>query len=126
MKYVYSAFVLAGVGVGAVLGGYTGVLEEMWRQDTLWICSITVAIAALAFFMSFFDRRWLEYGLDVCPALGFLGTVVGFILMLGALGADSDAWSMRAGLGVAVYTTAVGLVCSLILYAQKVALESDA
>ena len=124
MKHVRSAFVLAGVGVGAVLAWYTGVLEAVWRADALWICTITVAVAALAFLMSFFDRRWLSYGLDVCPSLGFLGTVVGFILMLSALGASNDAWAMRAGLGIAVYTTAVGLVCALILYAQKIALET--
>ena len=124
MKHVRSAFVLAGIGVGAVLAWYTGVLEAVWRADTLWICTITVAAAALAFLMSFFDRRWLHYGLDVCPSLGFLGTVVGFILMLSALGAGNDAWAMRSGLGIAVYTTAVGLVCALILYAQKIALET--
>jgi len=64
---------------------------------------------------------------DVMLKLGLLGTIVGFILMLGSVAETSslDANTMQkvlqqmsAGMGTALYTTLAGLVCSLLLAAQ--------
>lgn len=125
IPYVYSAVLVGAVGVGAVLLMHNKVLNEVWQRDTLWICTMTLVIAAFCFFLSFWDEKYISYGMNICPSLGFLGTVVGFILMIQALDQGADVWGMRTGLAIAVYTTAVGLVCALVLYTQKIALRLD-
>ncbi len=69
---------------------------------------------------------------DILMKLGLLGTIVGFILMLGpiaALDAQDDAavraamGVMSQGMGVAMFTTLAGLVGALLLRAQYAMLE---
>jgi hypothetical protein len=65
---------------------------------------------------------------DALLTLGMIGTVVGFIYMLGTSFANMSAdnvkslqealSSMGAGMSTALYTTAAGLVCSLALKLQ--------
>ncbi|MDC1257330.1 MotA/TolQ/ExbB proton channel family protein, partial [bacterium] len=67
-------------------------------------------------------------------ALGMIGTVAGFILMLGGSFSDIDTSnpetlktalkSMALGMSTALYTTLVGLVCSQLYKVQLVILES--
>ena len=71
---------------------------------------------------------------EIMLGLGMLGTVIGFILMLGDSMAELDIndtakttevlGSMALGMSTALYTTAVGLVCSILLKIQLVNLES--
>lgn len=70
---------------------------------------------------------------DILMKLGLLGTIVGFILMLGPIGgldAQDDAavraamGVMSQGMGVAMYTTLAGLIGALLLRAQYGMLES--
>ena len=70
---------------------------------------------------------------DILMKLGLLGTIVGFILMLGpiaGLDADNDAavrgamGVMSQGMAVAMYTTLAGLVGAMLLRAQYAMLES--
>jgi biopolymer transport protein ExbB/TolQ len=81
-------------------------------------------------------RRGLTLGrlaADTMIKLGLLGTIIGFILMLGpiaGLKADDEA-SVRAamammseGMSVAMYTTLAGLVGSILLRAQYFMLEA--
>jgi hypothetical protein len=66
-------------------------------------------------------------------ALGMIGTVLGFILMLGGSMAELDIndstkttevlGKMAAGMSTALYTTAVGLICSTLLKVKLVNLE---
>jgi len=69
---------------------------------------------------------------DILMKLGLLGTIVGFILMLGPIaGLDAqDDLAVRAamsvmsqGMGVAMFTTLAGLVGALLLRAQYAMLE---
>jgi hypothetical protein len=65
--------------------------------------------------------------------LGMLGTVIGFLLMLGPAFRGLDAANvqsmqaalgfMAAGMGVALTTTLVGLACSMLLQLQLVNLD---
>lgn len=65
---------------------------------------------------------------DVFLTMGMIGTVIGFIYMLSASFADlsvTDVTTMQRalatigkGMSTALYTTAVGLVCSLLLKVQ--------
>ena len=83
-------------------------------------------------------RQGLEFGwfaADALISLGLLGTVIGFIMMLGplaALNAQDPAVlqgaivAMGRGMAVALYTTLVGLVGALILRAQGFLLDEAA
>lgn len=129
MKHVRSAFVLAAVGVGAVLLWYTDVLAYAWEQEGAWTRGLVVATllwAAVCFVGSFRSRRWLQYGLEVCPTFGLLGTVVAVGLELGAITDDAGVMALIGKLAIAVHATAVGITTALIIYAQKIALERDA
>jgi flagellar motor component MotA len=65
---------------------------------------------------------------DMLLTIGMIGTVLGFIYMLGASFGEirmDDVESVRsalvkmgAGMSTALYTTAAGLICSLILKLQ--------
>jgi hypothetical protein len=57
---------------------------------------------------------------DALMTLGMLGTVLGFIMMLeGDITAAKAALaSMSKGMGVALYTTAAGVICGLLLKVQ--------
>ena len=72
---------------------------------------------------------------ELLLALGMIGTVIGFILMLGGsfekLKHSKDTGSVKTaltdmaiGMSTALYTTLVGMVCSQILKVQLVNVES--
>ena len=113
MKHVRSAFVLAGVGVGAVLAGYTGLIAEMWRHDNQWISTVTLVVAVVAYAASFFKVSIAAEAAPYCMKLGLFGTVVGFIVQLSSW--TSQGFSDLSGSYTALYTTAVGMVCATIL-----------
>ena len=70
---------------------------------------------------------------ESCLALGMVGTVTGFLIMLGTAFANVDVSNavtlqqalsdMATGMSTALWTTLVGLVCSLIIKVQLVNLE---
>lgn len=80
-------------------------------------------------------RRGQEFGwfvADLLLSLGLLGTVIGFILMLGPIsgldGADEGAIkgalaAMSGGMAVALYTTLAGLVGGMLLKVQGFMLD---
>ena len=73
------------------------------------------------------------YLAETCLALGMVGTVAGFLLMLGTAFSHIDVSntgslqtalsSMAMGMSTALYTTLVGLVASIFLKTQLVNLE---
>ena len=70
---------------------------------------------------------------ESCLALGMVGTVTGFLIMLGTAFTNVDVSNavtlqqalsdMATGMSTALWTTLVGLVCSLIIKVQLVNLE---
>jgi len=72
---------------------------------------------------------------EACLALGMIGTVTGFLLMLSGAFANIDLANtatiqtalsqMALGMSTALYTTLVGLICSLILKIQLVNVENE-
>ena len=70
---------------------------------------------------------------ESCLALGMVGTVTGFLIMLGTAFANVDVTNavtlqqalsdMALGMSTALWTTLVGLICSLIIKVQLVNLE---
>jgi hypothetical protein len=73
------------------------------------------------------------YLAETCMALGMLGTVSGFLMMLGAAFANIDVANtqnlqsalsnMAAGMSTALYTTLIGLIMSMFIKSQLVSLE---
>lgn len=115
---------------------YVGITEKIWFDDVTMITSILgmmyiAALAAIGFIAytnkkrdneKLIDAVW--FGSEQMLALGMLGTVIGFIYLLssGITSASvTDATSlakllanMSVGLGIALYTNAVGILSSLI------------
>ena len=79
------------------------------------------------------DTGWFVS--EACLALGMIGTVTGFLLMLSGAFADIDLANtatiqtalskMALGMSTALYTTLVGLICSLTLKIQLVNVENE-
>jgi len=72
---------------------------------------------------------------DIMIKMGLLGTIVGFILMLGSVSnlRDFDVTTMQkilsymsSGMGTALYTTLTGLVCSMLAATQYQMLDRSA
>lgn len=75
------------------------------------------------------------FATDIMLKLGLLGTIVGFIMMLGSVAnvKDFDVSTMQkilqlmsSGMGTALYTTMAGLSCSMLAAAQYYMLDRSA
>ena len=129
-----------------VLAYYFGWIDEIYAKDTT---KISFAILLL-FIVSSLHVGWATYKKsknqsvrsmanvgwflsETMLTLGMIGTVAGFIFMLGSSFENidtSDTESLKAalsamalGMSTALYTTLVGLICSQILKVQLVNLE---
>lgn len=120
--------------IASIVAGYYGVESGFWRTileaDSTYITAIMVLVFAATIPVSGFMIRknkvdvMIQYGqilVDKYTQVGMLGTMVGFIIMLSAFkGVDfADTNQVQtlmktfsAGMGTALYTTAVGLVLS--------------
>ena len=74
------------------------------------------------------------FSADIMIKLGLLGTIIGFIFMLGSVAniTDFDVTTMQkilkhmsTGMGTALYTTLAGLVCSMLATAQYHLLDTS-
>lgn len=135
--------------IAALFTAYTfGFVDALIAKD---VTRLSFAILAV-FFCSSAYVGWLTFaktkghdvqvGTDVgwfitelLLALGMIGTVIGFILMLGGSFESlnvSDSTSvkealtdMAIGMSTALYTTLVGMICSQTLKVQLVNVESE-
>lgn len=136
----------------SAFGSYTawnlGFFDYMMRVDVSYLSAATVAIFSLATLwvgqLTFSARNGDQtftkhlpmcwYTAEAMMALGMLGTLIGFLMLLGtALGspintADTAAMQkliaqMAQGFSTSAITTIVGLVCSLIFKLQLINLE---
>ena len=98
---------------------------------SVWIGSKTYKVGIHQDFNQKSDVGWFIS--ESCLALGMVGTVTGFLIMLGTAFANVDVTNavtlqqalsdMALGMSTALWTTLVGLVCSLIIKVQLVNLE---
>lgn len=127
------------------VAAYFGALTEVWTSDQTKISFVIMGIwvittLAIGFWHYRIFRARIEYLSKIgwflseaCLALGMIGTVSGFLLMLASTFANIDVTdtatlqsalsSMALGMSTALYTTLVGLVTSLFIKAQLVNLE---
>ena len=98
---------------------------------SIWIGSLTYKVGVLQDYNQRSEVGWFIS--ESCLALGMVGTVTGFLIMLGTAFANVDVTNavtlqqalsdMAVGMSTALWTTLVGLVCSLIIKVQFVNLE---
>ena len=124
---------------------YFGFHKQLWENDQtklgfliafLWL----VSTAFIGWLHTLEDKTRVEkdtksawYMAESCLTLGMIGTVAGFLLMLGAAFGNIDVSntqtlqtalsSMAIGMSTALYTTLVGLVASLFIKSQLINLE---
>jgi hypothetical protein len=124
---------------------YFGAIEEIWLNDQTKLSFVILAIWAVSTLSIGYwhlarNKSRVNYMTKIgwflsetCMAIGMIGTVIGFLLMLGsAFGninvADTASLQtalkfMALGMSTALYTTLVGLVCGLYIKSQLVNLE---
>ena len=98
---------------------------------SIWIGNKTYLVDKLQDYDQRADVGW--FIAESCLALGMVGTVTGFLIMLGTAFSNIDVTNsatlqqalseMAVGMSTALYTTLIGLVCSLIIKVQLVNLE---
>ena len=122
--------------VGIYFSYEAGLIQRFFEVDITHISSIIFSIFIVFSLIVGNDSRLVsKHGLlgsvctrvkvgwffsDVLMTLGMLGTVAGFILMLeGDITVAKAALAgMSKGMGVALYTTAAGMACGLVLKLQ--------
>ena len=98
---------------------------------SIWIGTKTYKVGILQDYEQKSDVGWFIS--ESCLALGMVGTVTGFLIMLGTAFENVDVTNaatlqqaladMATGMSTALWTTLVGLVSSLIIKVQLVNLE---
>jgi len=98
---------------------------------SIWIGNKTYLVDRLQDYDQRADVGW--FVAESCLALGMVGTVTGFLIMLGTAFENIDLSNtatlqqalsdMAMGMSTALYTTLIGLVCSLIIKVQLINLE---
>ena len=98
---------------------------------SIWIGNKTYLVDRLDDYNQRADVGWVIA--ESCLALGMVGTVTGFLIMLGTAFENIDLSNtatlqqalsdMAMGMSTALYTTLIGLVCSLIIKVQLINLE---
>ena len=137
-------FCLIVLGLGACF--YFDVHKSLYESDitrlsfliliifgctSIWIGTKTYRVGILQDYEQKSDVGWFIS--ESCLALGMVGTVTGFLIMLGTAFENVDVTNsatlqqalsdMATGMSTALWTTLVGLVSSLIIKVQLVNLE---
>lgn len=113
---------------------YFNLLEWVWNNDAtkisililgLWLfATIQTGFYTYKYEIGQINKKTLEKKLedgwfvsDQCLSLGMLGTVIGFLLMMGSITTSTDVDSiktmlgtMSSGMGTALITTAIGMI----------------
>ena len=138
-------FCLTLIGLGASI--HFGIHKHLYESDvtrlsyvilfifactSIWIGGKTYQVSVKEDYEQSSEVGW--FIAESCLALGMVGTVTGFLLMLGTAFANVDVSNastlqqaladMAVGMSTALYTTLVGLVSSLIIKVQLVNLET--
>jgi len=120
---------------------YMGSFQFLWDNDVTKLSFLTTALWILTSlglgFNIYFKKQDYEpfwFIADACMTIGMIGTVTGFMLMLGSSFKEIDPGNidsmrrvivdMASGMSTALLTTLVGLIASLFIKVQIVIQES--
>lgn len=134
--------------VSVLIAGFFGFHTYVWDNDQTKLSFVIFIVWVIGTgFIGYWHSKTAEdelhdlckigwYLAETCLALGMLGTVSGFLLMLGTAFAGIDVANtatlqtalveMASGMGTALYTTLIGLIASIYLKSQLVNLENYA
>jgi len=121
---------------------YFDIHKELYKADQTKISFLILTIFILTSIwigvITKLQDRTVELGwfiAEACLALGMIGTVTGFLLMLNGAFTQIDLSNpttiqnslvnMALGMSTALYTTLTGLICSLALKIQLVNVENE-
>ena len=121
---------------------YFDIHKELYKADQTKISFLILTIFILTSIwigvVTKLQDRTVELGwfiAEACLALGMIGTVTGFLLMLNGAFTQIDLSNpttiqnslvnMALGMSTALYTTLTGLICSLALKIQLVNVENE-
>ena len=121
---------------------YFDIHKELYKADQTKISFLILTIFVLTSIwigvVTKLQDRTVELGwfiAEACLALGMIGTVTGFLLMLNGAFSEIDLSNpttiqssltkMALGMSTALYTTLTGLICSLALKIQLVNVENE-
>ena len=121
---------------------YFDIHKELYKADQNKISFLILTIFILTSIwigvVTKLQDRTVELGwfiAEACLALGMIGTVTGFLLMLNGAFTQIDLSNpttiqnslvnMALGMSTALYTTLTGLICSLALKIQLVNVENE-
>jgi len=124
---------------------YFGAVEQLWIFDQTKLSFLIFAIwvistLSIGYWHIVRNKSQVSYMTKIgwflseaCLAIGMIGTVIGFLLMLGSAFGNIDVGdtaslqaalkAMALGMSTALYTTLIGLVCGLYIKSQLVNLE---
>ena len=130
---------------GVAICGMLGLLDALWKTDNTRISFIILGLyLVVSPFVGWLTcgapakavsryRQACRFTPELMVGLGMLGTVIGFLQMLGTSFAQLDPSNVKAtqaalsamasGISVALLTTLVGLACSMPLQLQLVNLD---
>jgi len=104
---------------------------SIFTCTSIWIGTKTYKVGIQQDYNQKSDVGWFVS--ESCLALGMVGTVTGFLIMLGTAFENVDVSNavtlqnalsdMALGMSTALWTTLIGLICSLIIKVQLVNLE---
>ena len=112
VSYFLASLTLCSLVFAYWIGGYAYFLSTGWLNVAF--CSFIALVGTVYFVLAFRNPPVAWVGADNCISLGLLGTVVGLVMALPV--AETDKSAAFAGIGLALLTTGVGLVCNIILY----------
>jgi uncharacterized membrane protein HdeD (DUF308 family) len=127
------------VGVVALLIGIFkfNLIQLLAEKDSTYL-TFGILIVAVATSLSLFPMKtkdWQWFMSDAVLSIGMVGTLFGFLMVLGQSFADIDTSSTESmtvaigtlaqGMSTALVTSLVGLVCSLWLKLQLVIVEEE-
>lgn len=132
---------------GSVVAYQLGWWHALWDADitkiSIGILGVFVVTMLLTGYLSknYQDKKsqalgnYVWFASEAMITLGMIGTVAGFLLMLGSAFSNLDVTNianvqaaiadMAIGMSTALSTTLVGLICSILTKAQMVILENS-
>ena len=135
MKFTRWIVIFSLTLLGVFILFYTGLINAVYKADVTKISFLILAIflgcsvrLGYGIFQGVKEFPGVEFLSSELIRLGLIGTICGFIYMLyftfsginiaDAAATQSALVCMSKGMGTALYTTAAGLVCNLILRLQ--------
>ena len=137
-------------GLGAIVLFKLGLFHQLYEADASKLSFVILSIFSVvtAYIGMLTYRMWKNIDIkkqqvDACwffgdslTTVGMIGTVIGFLMMLGTAFANLDVsevnsiqeaiTSMALGMSTALTTTLTGMICSLLVKLQLVNLDEEA